>query len=150
MAGAVLLIHPLIHSLILLIHSCIYTHTHLDALLPLNADPHLPKSCSSNHQTKTTQVSAGARSLHPLFAPNLTRFSGVGLRSVLRVLLYDQRGALDARLLGSAVLPAAAVHGAGSAPLYLWLPLSAPRRGGRGGRLNQLKVRQWHNTCLRM
>lgn len=79
-------------------------------------------------------------SLNPVFADNLMRFQHVGMRSMLRVLVYDRRSALDSRLLGVASLPAAAVPTSSSAPVYMWLPLSPPASRGKG-RLGKLQVR---------
>jgi hypothetical protein len=76
--------------------------------------------------------------LNPMFALNRFPFEGVGVRSVLRVLVYDRRSALDSRLLGVATLPAAAIP-ASSGPIYMWLPLTAPSRKGRG-KLARLQV----------
>lgn len=76
--------------------------------------------------------------LNPLFALNRCRFENVGVRSVLRVLVYDRRSALDSRLLGSVTLPAAAIP-ASSGPIYMWLPLTPPSRKGRG-KLARLQV----------
>jgi len=76
--------------------------------------------------------------LNPLFALNRCRFENVGVRSVLRVLVYDRRSALDSRLLGAATLPAAAIP-ASSGPIYMWLPLTPPSRKGRG-KLARLQV----------
>lgn len=55
------------------------------------------------------------------------RFESVPLRSELRVALLDRRGrlGLDARPLGSVLLPAAAVP-ASDGPVFLWLPLAPP------------------------
>lgn len=77
--------------------------------------------------------------LNPLFALNRFAFESVGVRSVLRVLVYDRRSALDSRLLGVATLPAAAIP-ASSGPLYMWLPLAPPSRKGRG-KIARLQVR---------
>jgi hypothetical protein len=77
--------------------------------------------------------------LNPLFALNRFNFMNVGVRSVLRVLVYDRRSALDSRLLGVATLPAAAIP-ASSGPVYMWLPLAPPSRKGRG-KLARLQVR---------
>jgi hypothetical protein len=76
--------------------------------------------------------------LNPLFALNRFSFEHVGVRSVVRVLVYDRRSALDSRLLGVATLPAAAIP-ASSGPLYMWLPLAAPSRKGRS-KLARLQV----------
>jgi hypothetical protein len=85
-------------------------------------------------------VSSGVHTLNPVFADNLMRFQHVGMRSMLRVLVYDRRSALDSRLLGVASLPAAAVPASGSAPVYMWVPLSPPASRGKG-RLGKLQVR---------
>jgi hypothetical protein len=86
-------------------------------------------------------------SLNPVFADNLMRFQHVGMRSMLRVLVYDRRSALDSRLLGVANLPAAAVPASSSAPVYMWVPLSPPASRGKG-RLGKLQVRQhWSEAC---
>jgi hypothetical protein len=93
------------------------------------------------------QVSSGVHTLNPVFADNLMRFQHVGMRSMLRVLVYDRRSALDSRLLGVASLPAAAVPASGSAPVYMWVPLSPPASRGKG-RLGKLQVRlskRWIN-----
>ncbi|WIA12623.1 hypothetical protein OEZ85_006280 [Tetradesmus obliquus] len=84
------------------------------------------------------EVSSGVHSLNPVFADNLMRFQHVGMRSMLRVLVYDRRSALDSRLLGVASLPAAAVPTSSSAPVYMWLPLSPPASRGKG-RLGKLQ-----------
>lgn len=76
--------------------------------------------------------------LNPMFALNRFPFENVGVRSVLRVLVYDRRSALDSRLLGIATLPAAAIP-ASSGPIYMWLPLAPPSRRGRS-KLARLQV----------
>lgn len=76
--------------------------------------------------------------LNPMFALNRFPFENVGVRSVLRVLVYDRRSALDSRLLGVATLPAAAIP-ASSGPIYMWLPLAPPSRRGRS-KLARLQV----------
>jgi hypothetical protein len=86
------------------------------------------------------QVSSGVHTLNPVFADNLMRFQHVGMRSMLRVLVYDRRSALDSRLLGVASLPAAAVPASSSTPVYMWVPLSPPASRGKG-RLGKLQVR---------
>jgi hypothetical protein len=92
-----------------------------------------------------SQVASGMHTLNPMFALNRFPFEGVGVRSVLRVLVYDRRSALDSRLLGVATLPAAAIP-ASSGPIYMWLPLTAPSRKGRGklARLQVSKVAACH------
>lgn len=77
--------------------------------------------------------------LNPLFALNRFPFQNVGVRSMLRVLVYDRRSALDSRLLGVATLPAAAIP-ASSGPIYMWLPLAPPSRKGRT-KIARLQVR---------
>ncbi|KAF6253188.1 hypothetical protein COO60DRAFT_1463300 [Scenedesmus sp. NREL 46B-D3] len=84
------------------------------------------------------EVASGVHTLNPVFADNLMRFQHVGMRSVLRVLVYDRRSALDSRLLGVASLPAAAVPASSSAPVYMWVPLSPPGCRGKG-RLTKLQ-----------
>jgi hypothetical protein len=76
--------------------------------------------------------------LNPMFALNRFPFENVGVRSVLRVLVYDRRSALDSRLLGVATLPAAAIP-ASSGPIYMWLPMAPPSRRGRS-KLARLQV----------
>lgn len=84
------------------------------------------------------QVASGVHTLNPCFARSRHQFRNVGLRSTLRVLVYDRRSALDSRLLGVARLPAASIP-AGSGPLYMWLPLSPPPRKGQN-KLARLQV----------
>ena len=85
------------------------------------------------------QVASGVHTLHPSFARIRHQFQQVGLRSALRVLVYDRHSAFDSRLLGMARLPAAAIP-ASSGPLYMWLPLSLPPSKAQDG-LARLQVR---------
>ena len=73
------------------------------------------------------EVAATGPTLNPMFAKNGHTFESVPLRSDLRVTVVDRRGrfGLDARPLGTALLPAAAVPG-GDGPVFLWLPLAEP------------------------
>lgn len=93
--------------------------------------------CFAARTPCSSQVSSGTHTLNPLFALNRFRFTNVGVRSMVRVLVYDRRSALDSRLLGSATLPAAAIP-ASNGPIYMWMPLTPPRKSR--GRLARLQV----------
>eukprot|EP00775_Hariotina_reticulata_P006353 gene6353-6586_t len=72
------------------------------------------------------EVASGFHTLNPLFATNRYLFQHVGVRSVLRVMLYDRRSGLDSRLLGVAHIPASAIPAGNGGPTYMWVPLLPP------------------------
>jgi hypothetical protein len=87
------------------------------------------------------QVASGFHTLNPLFATNRFLFQHVGVRSVLRVMLYDRRSGLDSRLLGVAHIPASAIPAGNGGPVYMWVPLLPPDHK-KTSRLARIKVRR--------